>query len=447
MPTRLPGPRGAAAARLLALAFLRDRLVPLREIANRYGDVAFFSIAGAPYALLNHPDHVRDVLVTRHRAFHKGVGLERAKVLLGEGLLTSEDERHQRQRRLLQPAFHRDRIPAYASTVVDYAERFVARWSEGETRDISQEMAHLTLAVAGKTLFDTDVEERADIIGTAVTQALATFNIALMPYGDRIVNWPIPPARRFRNARAGLDEIVFQMVAERRAAGAAGRDVLSTLVAARDEDDGTGMTDVEIRDEVMTLLLAGHETTANALTWTLYLLSQHPEARDKVACEVRDVCTGPVASFDDLPLLTYTRAVLSEAMRLFPPAYLVGRRALEDYPVPNTDYILPARTVVFLSQYLLHRDERFWNDPSTFRPERWYEVEPSRHRYAYFPFGAGPRICIGEQFAWMEGILVLATIVRRWRLQLAPGQKIGLSPTITLRSRYGMRMRIESAGL
>src|SRR3954467_4307520 len=330
MPTRLPGPRGAAAARLLALAFLRDRLVPLREIANRYGDVAFFSIAGAPYALLNHPGHVRAVLVTRRRAFHKGVGLERAKVLLGEGLLTSEDERHHRQRRLLQPAFHRERIPAYASTVVDSAERFVARWGEGETRDISQEMAHLTLAIAGKTLFDTDVEERADVIGTAVTQALATFNIALMPYGDRIVNWPIPPARRFRNARAGLDEIVFQMVAERRAAGAAGRDVLSTLVAARDEDDGTGMTDVEIRDEVMTLLLAGHETTANALTWTLYLLSQHPEARDRLEEEVDVTLSGRQPTADDEDKLPWTRATIDEAMRLYPPAWMIERDAIDD---------------------------------------------------------------------------------------------------------------------
>jgi cytochrome P450 len=231
------------------------------------------------------------------------------------------------------------------------------------------------------------------------------------------------------------------MIAERRARPATGKDILSTLVAVRDEDDASGLSDLEIRDEVMTLLLAGHETTANALTWTFYLLSQHPEVRAKLEAEVGDVCNGPRVSFDDLPLLKYARAVLSESMRLFPPAYLIGRRALAEYRVPNTDYVLPARTVVFLSQYLLHRDERFWTDAATFRPERWYEAEPSRHRHAYFPFGAGPRICIGEQFAWTEAVLVLATIARRWRLDLDSDQKIGIQPTITLRPKYGMRMR------
>jgi cytochrome P450 len=470
-----PGPHGLLAARLLALAFLRNRLVPLQQLAERYGDVAFFTIRGNPFALLNHPDHVRDVLVTRHRMFHKGVGLERARVLLGNGLLTSEDAHHQRQRRLLQPAFHRDRVAGYAATMVTFAERYVSHWREAETRDISQEMAKLTLAIAGKTLFDTDVEDRADVIGSAVTQALSAFDIALMPYGERLVNWPIPQARRFRHAKARLDEIVYRMIADRRAAGAGagralsglrqgsgparrseaeaagppsgevtGHDVLSMLIAARDEDDGRGMTDEEVRDEVMTLLLAGHETTANALTWTWYLLSQHPDARARAQAEVRQVCDGRVPSLADLPCLTYTRAVLSESMRLFPPAYLVGRRALEEYRVPGTDYVLPPRTVIFVSQYLLHRDARFWDAATEFRPERWLEGDPSRHRFAYFPFGAGPRVCIGEQFAWMEGVLVLATIAARWRLDLAPGQRIDVQPTITLRAKYGMRMRISA---
>jgi cytochrome P450 len=431
--------------RLLATAFVRNRLVPMQELAARFGDVAFFSIVGVPYALLNHPDYVRDVLVTRHRGFHKGVGLERAQILLGKGLLTSEGAQHHRQRRLLQPAFHRERIAGYASTMVSYAERVASRWQVGETRDMAYEMGRLTLAIAGKTLFDTDVEDHAAVIGTAVTQALSAFNFVLMPYGDRLAKWPIPPARRFRRAKSRLDAIVYQMIADRRAggqglSGSPARDVLSTLIAVRDEDDGRGMTDEEIRDEVMTLLLAGHETTANALTWSLYLLSQHPHVRARVEAEVRDACVGPAPSLDDLPRLTYTRAVLSEALRLFPPAFLIGRRAIEDYAVPGTDYVLPSQTVIFLSPYLLHRDPRFWDDPANFRPERWFETEPMRHRYAYCPFGAGPRICIGEQFAWMEGVLVLATILRRWRFDLAPGQRVDVEPTITLRARYGMRM-------
>ena len=338
------------ASRLLALAFLRNRLAPLQELAARYGDVAFFSIGGTPYALLNHPDYVRDVLVTRHRSFHKGIGLERARVLLGTGLLTSEDAYHHRQRRLLQPAFHRERIAGYAATMVSYADRFASQWRADDRRDIAHEMARLTLAIAGNTLFDTDVEDRADVIGTAVSQALAAFNIALMPYGGRLVNWPIPPARRFRRAKARLDEIVHRMIAERRASGATGLDVLSTLVAVRDEDDGGGMNDVEIRDEVMTLLLAGHETTANALTWTWYLLSQHPAARQHLDAEVRQVCGDRLPSVADLPALTYTRAVLSESMRIFPPAYLIGRRALRALRRPEHQLRVHARTVVFLAQ-------------------------------------------------------------------------------------------------
>ena len=301
-----PGPRGVLATRWLALAFLRDRLAPLQQLGDRFGDVVFFTIAGAPFALLNHPDYVRDVLVTRHRMFHKGVGLERARILLGSGLLTSEDALHQRHRRLLQPAFHRERIAGYATTMAAYADRVASRWQPGETRDISHEMAMLTLAVAGRTLFNTDVEERADIIGTAVTQALGAFNIALMPYGDRLVKWPIPQARRFRQAKARLDEVVYRMIADRRATGASGDDVLSMLVAARDEDDGGGMTDDEIRDEVMTLLLAGHETTANALTWSWYLLSQHPDRRDRLVSEVTQVCGGRLPTVADLPSLRYT---------------------------------------------------------------------------------------------------------------------------------------------
>jgi cytochrome P450 len=319
-------------------------------------------------------------------------------------------------------------------------------------RDMLHAMSRLTLAIAGKTLFDADVQNDADAIGDALNSVLANFNITLLPFGDRLVNWPIPHAVRFRRAKGRLDEIVYRLIAHRRAAGGAGADVLSTLVGARDEVDGRGMTDGEIRDEVMTLLLAGHETTANALTWSWYLLSQNDHARRRFEAEVATVCATRPPSVEDLPALVYTRAVLSEAMRLFPPAYLIGRRALEPYAVPDTDYEVAAGTVILLSQYLLHRDPRFWDAPDAFRPERWLEPEslPRRseakagHRYAYFPFGAGPRICIGEQFAWMEGVLVLATIGRRWRLELAADQRVAINPIITLRPKYGMRMRISS---
>jgi cytochrome P450 len=445
MPPRVPGPVGRI-PRLAALAFIRNRIKVIQKLAATYGDVVAFDVAGQPFVLLNHPDHVRDVLVTKARAFHKGIGLQRAKLLLGEGLLTSEDERHRRQRRLLQPAFHRERIAGYGAVMGACAERSSSLWRDGDTRNVLQEMSRITLAIAGKTLFDADVEAEADAIGGALGAVLANFNITLLPFGDRLVNWPIPHAIRFRRAKARLDDIVYRMIAERRARSAdlaRSADVLSTLVATRDEEDGSGMTDLEIRDEVMTLILAGHETTAVALTWTWYLLSQNTVSRQRFEAEIDEVCRSRVPSLADLPRLVYTRAVLSESMRLFPPAYLVGRRAIEPYAVPNTDYVLPARTVVLLSQYLLHRDPRFWDAPEEFRPERWLEAS-ERERYAYFPFGAGPRICIGEQFAWMEGVLVLATIARRWRLELAPGQRIVLEPIITLRPKGGLRMKVRS---
>ena len=385
---------------------MRDRLGFLRRLADTYGDVVFFRLAGAPFALLNHPDRVRDVLVTHHRSFHKGVGLERARMLLGDGLLTSEDERHTRQRRLIQPAFHRERIAAYASTMVGYSNRRTDCWRQGQVMDVAREMASITLAIAGKTLFDADVEQDESQIGETLTAALASFNIALLPFGDRLARLPIPPARRFRRARARLDAIIYGLIQERRTTGATGSDLLSTLVAVRDEEsDGAGMDDEQVRDETLTLLLAGHETTANALSWTWHLLSAHPHVEQVLHAELDTVLNGRLPTVDDVPRLIYTRAVLAESMRLFPPAYLVGRRALAPYEVPGTSYVLPASTVVFLSQYLLHRDARFWEAPERFEPERWTRGAgtPMSHRYAYFPFGAGPRVCIGEQFAWMEG--------------------------------------------
>jgi len=427
----------------VALAFVRDRIAFLEDVARRYGDVAFFRIGRTAFAFLNHPDFVRDVLVTRQRLFHKGIGLERARMLLGDGLLTSEDERHQRQRRLMQPAFHRERVTAMAETMVGCAERRQQRWRDGTKVDLASEMASVTLAIAGQTLFAADVEREEQEIGAALRAALASFNLAVLPFGDRLSRLPIPPARRFRAARARLDAIVYRLIAERRTAGA-GDDLLSMLVAARDDEgDGTGMTDEQIRDEAVTLLLAGHETTANGLSWAWHLLAGHPDAEQRLHAEIDAVCGDRLPTAGDVPRLTFTRAVFAESLRLFPPAYVLGRRALSAYDVPGTDYTLPAGTVVLVSQYLLHRDPRFWDAPDRFRPERWLEKEAgpvASHRHAYFPFGGGPRMCIGEQFAWTEGVLVLATIARRWRFDAPPGRHVALQPIVTLRPKGGLAM-------
>ncbi len=445
-----PGPRNRFPGDLV-LRFAFDRIGFVQDLARRYGDIAFFRLWGMPAALVNHPDLVRDVLVTQQRLFVKGIGLERAKVLLGEGLLTSEGAHHLRQRRLIQPAFHREVVAGHAATMVDHAERWAARWQAGQRLDVAQEMAALTLSIAGRTLFGADVEEDAREIGDALGDAIQTFDLALLPFGDRLVRLPIPPAIRFRRAKARLDAIVYRLIAERRAAPRAdGHDVLSMLLAARDtEGDGRGMSDAQVRDEALTLLLAGHETTANALTWCWYLLSQHPDVEARLHAEVDAVAPGRPLTADDVPHLAYTRAVVSEGMRLFPPAYIVGRRAIAPWPVPGTDWVLPTGTLVLASQYLLHRDPRYWSEPERFRPERWLPSQAAdrdgaarepRERFAWFPFGAGTRICIGEGFAWMEATLVLATLARRWAFRLVPGHRVEGQPIITLRAKHGMAM-------
>lgn len=429
-----PGPRSRVPGRLLA-RFGRDRLAFLDRMARDHGDVAYFTDVRAKLAFLNHPELVRDVLVTRARTFHKGVGLERARLLLGDGLLTSEGEHHLRQRRLMQPAFHRERVAAYARVMTGYAVRHVAAWQDGATVDIAREMSALTLAIAGKTLFDADVEGDTRTIGAALDRALRSFELALLPFGERLIHWPIPPARKFRAARATLDRVVYRLIAERRAevkAGARDRGDLLTMLVQAPEG---GMTDEELRDEALTILLAGHETTANALAWTFWFLARHPEVEAALHAEVdRGDDTG----------LAYTRMVIAESMRLRPPAYVLGRRALADYAVPGTPWVIPAGTTIFMAQHVMHRDPRFWPDPERFDPERWRGDAPAgRPKFAYFPFGGGTRICIGEQFAWMELTLVLATIARRWRMRLVPDHPVVPQPTVTLRAKHGIRVVLE----
>ena len=415
----------------------------MTDLAHEYGDIVTFKVPGERFLLLNHPDQIRDLLVTHNKLFKKGRGLERTTMLLGNGMLTSEGEFHLRQRRLAAPAFHRDRIAAYGDVMSAFARRHAEGWHDGTMRDMAKDMMRLTLAIAGKTLFDADVENEAAEIGEALESVFDAWSLALLPLGHLLIHLPIPAARRFKKAKARLDATIYRMIAERRAAPGDRGDLLSMLIDATDtEGDGSGMSDVQLRDECMTIFLAGHETTANALTWTWYLLSQHPEVEATLHEEVDRVLGGRAATAADLPRLPYTRMVLSESMRLYPPVYAIGRRALTPYEVG--DYRVPVRTVVLASQYLVHRDPRWWSEPERFNPERWREGsgEP-RHRHAYFPFSAGTRVCIGEQFAWMEGILVIAELARQWRFRHDPTHTVGLAPQITLRPSHGMRMRFE----
>lgn len=433
------------------LRFVREPLRFLTEVARDCGDVATFRLAGERMVMINHPDLIRDVLVTNNRQFRKGRGLERAKVLLGEGLLTSEGEFHLRQRRLAQPAFHRQRVAGYGDVMGAYAARTADRWRDGEQLDLSREMMRLTLAIVGKTLFDADVEGEAAEIGAALTDVFHAFGFAVLPFGEILDRMPfLPMTRRFNRARDRLDATIYRIIAERRAADDDRGDLLSMLMLARDDDgggDGGVMSDKQLRDEALTLFLAGHETTANALTWTWYLLARNPEVEARLHAEV-DAALGAreIPGASHLALLPYTRMVVAESMRLYPPAWVIGRRAIEDYDAGG--YTVPARSVVLMSQYVTHRDPRFWPDPERFDPERWTtEAQASRPKFAYYPFGGGPRVCIGEQFAWMEATLALATIARRWRLRLAPGHDEALpAPMITLRVKGGLPGVVERRG-
>ncbi|HEX5708522.1 MAG TPA: cytochrome P450 [Pyrinomonadaceae bacterium] len=432
-----PGPKSVVPGWQL-LTFTRDPLEFVTRLARTYGDVARFGDSSQNFFLLSHPDFVRDVLVTHNSDFMKSRGLQRAKRLLGEGLLTSEPPLHRRQRRLAQPAFHKQRVAAYASVMVDYALRHEReRWGDGRTLDIAHEMMLLTLAIAGQTLFGTETEAEAEEVGQALSATMSSFTRMMMPFAELLDRLPLPSTRRFQQARARLDRVIYRIIEERRASGVDRGDLLSMLLLAQDEEgDHEGMSDEQLRDEVMTIFLAGHETTANALTWTWYLLSQNPEAEERLHAEVDAVLGDRKPSAEDLPRLPYAEKVLAESMRLYPPAWILGRRALKDYEVGG--YYVPAGSIVLMSQYVMHRDARYFPDPERFDPERWTpEAKQARPQFSYFPFGGGPRRCIGEGFAWMEATLVLATIARKWRVRVRDDYRVETQPRITLRPGRG----------
>lgn len=436
-----PGPRRAIPLAGL-LAYRKGPLPFFQNLAAQYGDISYFRLGPQEAFFLNHPDYVREVLVSNHQNFIKGLALQRAKRLLGEGLLTSEGEFHRRQKRLAQPAFHRARVATYAVVMTDYASQTGERWRDGETVDMSEEMMRLTLGIVGKTLFDADVVSDAREVGEAMTVVMDLFNTISIPFFDLLQKLPLPQLRRFDKAKVKLDAIIFRLIEERRRNHEDRGDLLSMLLLAQDvEGDGGVMTDQQLRDELMTIFLAGHETTANALTWTWYLLSQNPAAETKLHHELDQVLGDRTPNFDDVAQLKYTEMVLTEAMRLFPPAWALGRMAQVDTEIGG--YVVPKKSLVLMSQFVMHHDARFFPDPLKFDPERWTpEARETRPQFSYFPFGGGPRRCIGEGFAWMEGILVLATIARRWQTRLVPNHPVVLKPLMTLRPKHGMRMKL-----
>lgn len=453
------------------LQLRREQLAFLDRTARDYGDIVPIRYGPQTVVLLHHPDLIEEVLVTQQRNFAKGRFYRLLGPLLGEGLLTSEGDFWRRQRRLAQPAFHRERVAAYGGTMVAFAERLMAEWRPGEARDVHADMMRVTLEIVVKTLLDADASDEAAAVGEALPVALHELN-ELMNGLVGLLPAALPTPGKWRLARAirRLDAMVYRIIRERRAAPADRGDLLSMLMEAQMDaqaepegplgSGGTGatgavgtptvgdaapggppahMTDRQLRDELMTIMLAGHETTALALTWTWYLLSEHPAVEERLREELHHELGDRPPEVSDLPRLRYTELVLTEAMRLYPPIPIIGRQAIAACEIGG--YPLPARTTVSFAQWSVQRDQRFYDEPDAFRPERWADGLAKRlPRFAYFPFGGGPRLCIGNSFAMMEATLVLATIAQRFRLRLVPGHPVVPLPSLTLRPAFGMRM-------
>ncbi len=413
------------------------------KVAREYGDIAGLRVLNFRSIFINHPDLIEEVLVTNARKYSKGRVLRASRHVFGEGLLTSEGDFWLRQRRLAQPAFHRARIASYAATMVEYTQRMLNGWRGGEARDAHQEMMRLTLQIVGKTLFDADVERDAQDVGKSLELLLeigANFRRAIF-----VPHWlPTPTNLRVKREVAQIEKILYRIIGERRASGRDAGDLLSMLLCAQDED-GSRMTDRQLRDEAITLFLAGHETTASTLSWTWWLLAQNPAVEAKLHAELDAVLGDPGPSLDDLPKLAYTGHVITESLRLYPAAWGMARLAIEDHEIAG--YPVTKGMGVAMAQWVVHRDSRWYDAPEEFRPERWEnDLWKRLPRFAYFPFGGGPRQCIGNAFALMEATLILATIARKFRLRLVANHPVAPLASITLRPRHGVRVTLESRG-
>ena len=414
------------------------------ECAREYGDISLYRFLRAPICQLTHPDDIEAVLVRLAPNFHKSRDYIALEFILGNGLLTNDTRSWQSQRQLIQPAFRHENIAAYAEIMAASAAAHLSRWRHGQACDLHHEMAHLTLDIVTKSLFGSTVSQDTRAIGIEVAAIMERFFAQaalsfLIPEG-----LPIPKSPRLLRSRRRLNEVIFSIIRQRRASTAPADDLLQTLLMAHDEHGGH-MDDLQLRDEIMTLFLAGHETTANALTWTWYLLAQNPDAERALHVELDSVLAGRPPALADLPRLPYTEMLVKESLRLFPPAWGIGRRALRDFDLRG--FRIPAGTNVFIMQWLVHRDPRFFPDPLRFDPERW-RVDPVRTgripRFAYFPFGGGPRVCIGAGFAMMETTLLLATIAQRYRFTLRPDPPVVPFFSVTLRPRHGVPVQVES---
>jgi cytochrome P450 len=440
-----PGPRGLPLLGNVLDAW-RDPLELFVQTHRTYGDVARLRFGPFAYYLLNDPAHVHHVLVESHANYTKSRNYRGLRFVVGQGLVTSEGDFWRRQRRLAQPAFHRQRLGAFVTMMAGDTEKMLDRWDRSERAeiDVHEEMMHLTFRIVGRTLFSTDVEGDAQAIGEALTRAIRWAN----EYVEAVVHappwFPTPDNVRFGRAKKTLDDLVFRIIRERRESGADPGDLLSMLMNARDEESRAAMTDAQLRDEVMTLVLAGHETTANALSWTFYLLSRHPDVARRLKNEVTDVLGGRAPALEDLPRLVYTRQVIEESLRLYPPAWILERQAIASDTIGGFE--IEKGAIVGISPWSIHRSTKLWDNPEGFDPDRFRpEGAAARPKLAYLPFGAGPRFCIGNAFALMEAQIIVAMVMQRQVLDLVPGHPVVPEPLVTLRPRHGIRMTLRRA--
>lgn len=420
----------------------RDPLSEFTRLRERHGDIAYIRIGSQHAVLLSHPEQIQEVLVTHAGRFRKSRILERARVLLGEGLLTAEGRRHTAHRKLIQPAFYQDRLRGYAEGIISLAEEASRRWGAGQQRDLLEDMTALTLAIVSRTLFSSEVGNVTAEVAAAMKTIVESFSFMLLPGSRQLERFPaLPVVRKSRAAMRRLDRIVCEIIRRRTASRKSGGDLLGLLLDARYED-GSPMTERQIRDEVLTLFLAGHETAANALAWTFYLLDQHPETDRALQAEIESVLSGRAPKFEDVERLDLTRRVFAKSLRLYPPAWAMGRRVVEEHRAGP--YRLAPDTIVVLSPYVTHRHPEFWPDPERFDPSRHAAgASSARPRLAYFPFGGGPRACIGERFAWLEAVLVLAVLSRHWRFRIVEPGTVAPQAVITLRPRGGLNAVLE----
>lgn len=413
---------------------------------HAYGDVVRVQVGPITQHLIVRPEHIKHVLVDNAANYWKGIGMTKLKLSLGTGLFTNEGESWRRQRRLMQPPFTPRGVNQFGPTMIDAIERLLAGWHTeapgAKTLDINQEMMNLAMSVIARTMFNVDVTKAAADAAIAFTYVLEFLSTKSMALIDLPRSVPTPSNVRFNRAMSTIDSFIRGIIQQRQAEADPPQDLLTMLLSARDEETGQGMSEQQVRDEVITIFFAGHETTAQALTWTWFLLAQHPEAEAKLHAELAQVLGGRMPTLDDIPQLPYTRMVLDEAMRIYPPIWVFVRDAIADDEIGG--YHIPAGSMIVFSQYITHRHPAYWEDPLSFEPERFSpERAKDRPRYAYFPFGGGPRVCIGKEFALLEGVLALAAIGQRYRLRLAPGQSIAPKMVGTLRPNGPVMMRLE----